>query len=126
MKKPMSERRRFIRLEVPVELSYRLPQGDRVYRSTSKNISPEGLGFQVSGGAPSEADVLDITLELPSAPNPVHIRGKVVWKKRLSLEDNTPYDIGVEFLDIDEDNKNTFLRYLCDLIYSWPKMEDAE
>ena len=42
-------------------------------------------------------------------------------KKKLSLEDNSPFDVGTELVDIEEDNKNTFLKFLCDLIYNLPE-----
>ena len=59
-----------------------------------------------------------IKLNFPNLPNPVHLYGKVIWSKRLSLEDGVPYDIGIEFTKVEEDNKNTFLKLLCDLIYA--------
>ena len=45
----------------------------------------------------------------------------MVWIKQLSLEDDAPYDIGIELTEIEEDNKNTFLKFLCDLIYNLSK-----
>ena len=65
--------------------------------------------------------MLEIKLDIPEVPNPVHAKGKIMWKKKLSLEDNAPFDIGAELLDIEEDNKNTFLKFLCDLIYNLPE-----
>ncbi|MFC1577056.1 PilZ domain-containing protein [Candidatus Omnitrophota bacterium] len=118
MKRSSAERRKYIRLEAPINVSYTLSQGDKVYRAVSKNISALGLRFQIPSSTIEESSILELALELPSAPNPVHVRGKVIWVKKLTLEDNAPFDVGVEFEKIDEDNKNTFLKYLCDLIYS--------
>ena len=64
---------------------------------------------------------IEVKLEIPGAHNPVHANGKIIWKKQISLEDNAPYEVGVEFIEIEEDNKNTFLKFLCDLIYNLPK-----
>ena len=121
MKKPPAERRKFIRLDAPIAIAYSLPQGDRVYRVVSKNISALGLRFQTTSSHLQESNMLDLTLELPNASNPVHARGKVIWIKKLTLEDSAPFDVGIAFEKIDEDNKNTFLKFLCDLIYNIPK-----
>jgi len=51
----------------------------------------------------------------------VHAKGKVIWIKQLSLEDDAARDVGIELIEIEEDNKNTFLKFLCDLIYNLPK-----
>ncbi len=126
MEKVFTERRKFIRLEVPIEMTYVLSQGDTIYKAVSNNISAEGLRFQSEEGSIKETDLLDIALNLPKAPNPVHMRAKVVWRKRSSLENEAPFYVGVEFVDIDEDNKNTFLKYLCDLIYSWPVKKEEK
>jgi hypothetical protein len=42
---------------------------------------------------------------IPEAPNPVHAKAKVIWKKKISLEDAAPFDCGLEFTEIEEDNK---------------------
>jgi len=56
-------------------------------------------------------------MEMPGTLSSIHARAKVVWKKKLSTENGTPFDIGCEFVRIEEDNKNTFLKYFCDLLY---------
>ncbi len=119
--KKVEERRRFIRLEVPVELKY-IVTGDPVRKEgTTKDLSCEGLRFTDKSKI-KEGDLLEINLDVPHAPNSVHINAKVVWLKKLSTEDDSPSDIGVEFTKIEEDNKNTFLKYLCDIIYGQTEM----
>lgn len=113
------ERRRFIRLTTPINISYVAPEQNKVLQAVSKDISALGVRFETKEKI-KEGATLELTLELPKASNPVHARGKLVWSKRISLEDSSPYDVGVEFIKIEEDNKNTFLKYLCDLIYNRP------
>ena len=113
-----SERRRFVRLEAPVVVSYIAPRSDTMLHASTKNISADGIRFQTTDRSLKEADVIPLHLQIPQAANPVHAKGVVVWKKRISLEDGAPYDVGIEFAEIEEDNKNTFLRFLCDLMYS--------
>jgi len=114
--KNMQERRKYIRLQVPVEMLY-FAEGNPTRREVAtKDLSCDGLRF-LSDEDFEKGSGIEINLIIPKASNPVHVQGKVAWAKRLSLEDSSPYEVGVEFTAIEEDNKNTFLKYLCDLIY---------
>lgn len=122
--KKIEERRKFIRLEVPVEFKY-IIEGNAVRKEvTTKDLSCDGLRF-ISEQGFNAGVPLELNLDIPSANNPVHINGKVVWAKKLSIEDNSSFEVGVEFVKIEEDNKNTFLKYLCDLIYSQTKIMES-
>lgn len=123
--KKIEERRKFIRLQIPVELKY-ITEGDPTRKElTTKDLSCEGLRF-VSKAEIKKGTNLELNLDIPNANNPVHINGKVAWTKRLSTEDGSPFEMGVEFVKIEEDNKNTFLKYLCDLIYNQTKMMERD
>jgi hypothetical protein len=111
------ERRRYVRLETPATVSYLSADGSRVSTAAAKNISADGLRFEITDKAIKESDMLELKLSLPGMANPVHAKANVIWKRRLSLEDGSPFDVGLEFVSIEEDNKNTFLKSLCDLIY---------
>lgn len=115
------ERRRYIRLKAPIRVTYTIPDTVNVYNSLTKDISAEGLRLESKTKDINEGSILELKLDIYGANNPVHAKGKVVWKKQLSLEDDAAYDIGIEFTEIEEDNKNTFLKFLCDLIYNLPK-----
>lgn len=115
------ERRRYIRLRAPINISYTVPDENRIYNTATKDISADGLRFETLDKTLLEANILELKLNIPGAPNPVHVRGKVIWKKKVSLEDRAPFHLGLEFIEIEEDNKNTFLKFLCDLIYNLPK-----
>lgn len=112
------ERRRYVRLKAPVEIVYFSGDGGKVSRAAAENISADGLRFQTKDKGINEGDSLELTLSMAGAVNPVHAKAKVVWKKKVSLEDKSPFDVGLEFISIEEDNKNTFLKNLCDLMYT--------
>ena len=116
MARKIEEKRRFLRLTAPLELTYVLPDEGRVHKAVSKDLSALGIRF-VSQQQLEPGINMEIKLNVPNLKNPIHVTGKVVWHKKQSMEDNAPYDVGVEFVKIEEDNKNTFLKYLCDLIY---------
>ena len=117
MRKP-EERRKFTRYTIPLKISYVLEDDKMVRNGTTTNISSLGIRFE-SEKKLKEGVVIELKLEIPKAPNPVHAQGKLVWVKKLTLEDASPYDIGMEFLKIEEDNKNTFLKFMCDLAYKY-------
>jgi c-di-GMP-binding flagellar brake protein YcgR len=123
MKRPVEERRRFIRLEVPIELKYVVEEDPSQMRKrvTTKDLSCDGLRL-LSEVKIDDGAILDLNLTIPGANNPVHIKGKAIWTKRAATEDSAPFEVGVEFVQIEEDNKNTFLKYLCDLIYNETKI----
>jgi len=111
------ERRRYVRLKTPVELSYFSGNGQKVSKAITTNISADGLRFQTEDRDIREGDSLELKLSMTGAANPIHAKAKVVWEKKVSLEDRSPLDVGLEFTDIEEDNKNTFLKNFCDLMY---------
>ncbi|MFA6320672.1 MAG: PilZ domain-containing protein [Candidatus Omnitrophota bacterium] len=112
------ERRSFIRLRQPISITYTVAGQDKIHNVVAKDISADGVRFQTTDKEISEGNVLETKLDIPEVANPVHASGKIMWKKKLSLEDNAPFDVGIEFLEIEEDNKNTFLKFLCDLVYN--------
>jgi c-di-GMP-binding flagellar brake protein YcgR len=120
------ERRRYIRLKVPVEIKYAVSGDSRIRSAVSKNISADGLRLETADKDIKKSDILELKLSIPGASNPVHAKASVVWKKRLSLVDGAPFDLGLEFNEIEEDNKNTFLKFFCDLIYELPKIQGGE
>ena len=126
MRDRLVERRKYIRLKTPVSVTYTAPNTGVVHSSVTKDMSADGLRLETKARDIEKGSVLELKLGLYGANNPVHAKGKVVWIKQLSLEDNAPCDIGIELIEIEEDNKNTFLKFLCDLIYNLPKeSEDA-
>ena len=120
-RKELIERRRYIRLAYPLKIAYTTPKNDRIRSVAIKNISADGLGFEVRDEGIAENSIVELKLDITDAINPVHAKARVVWKKRTSLEDGSPSNVGLEFTEIEEDNKNTFLKFLCDLIYELPK-----
>jgi len=114
MKLKLPERRRFIRIEVPLKV--KIKTDGRVDEVVTKNISPIGMRFEVSKEL-KKADKLDLALSIPPSDAPVRLKARVVWQNKTSLEDNAPYDVGVEIIEIEDKNKNMFLKFLCDLLY---------
>ncbi len=117
MRKP-EERRKFTRYTMPLDIAYIMDGENIVYRGKTTNISSLGIRFESESNL-KEGATIELKIAVPDAPNPVHAQGKLVWVRKATLEDNSPFDVGMEFLKIEEDNKNTFLKFLCDLAYKY-------
>ncbi|MBD3425944.1 MAG: hypothetical protein GF409_01780 [Candidatus Omnitrophica bacterium] len=115
MKLKLPERRRFIRVEIPLKVI--VNTDGRKEEVVTKNVSPVGLRFTVDKQFEKDED-LKMSLYLPTSEEPIGLVGKVIWQTKTSLEDNAPYDVGIEITQIKDENKNVFLKYLCDLLYS--------
>ncbi len=115
MKLKLPERRRFIRVETPLRVT--VISGGEVNEVVTKNVSPVGLRFEI-GRELKETENIKMDLYLPIHHDPIHLEAKIIWQNKVSLEDNAPYDIGAEIVEIDDETKNIFLKYLCDLLYS--------
>lgn len=121
-KEEFVDRRGSIRLKIPVGFTYQMAENARIHKITAKDISAEGIRFEAHDKYLKESDVVEMKLGIPVMyENPVRVKGKVIWKKRLSLEDKSPFDIGIEFSEIAEDDKNAFLKFLCDFTYKLPE-----
>ena len=114
--KQSQERRQYLRVETPLNVRV-ITKANVVRQTTTKDISPIGFRFGDSDDAVNINEEVELTLVIPNVLSPVHAKAKVVWKKKISTENGAPFDIGCEFTKIEEDNKNTFLKYFCDLLY---------
>lgn len=115
----MREKRRFIRFNIALKVNYILQKDPKTEKTgTTKDVSAGGI--QLLTGEQLEAgNKVDLKIFLPEALNPVHLRGVVMWSKELGQGKGSTHShsAGVEFSRIEEDNKNTFLKFLCDLMY---------
>ena len=112
----IKERRRYIRTETPIPTKVSIKQGDMVeeIQAQSKNISATGIMVETEKQISSDTEV-ELSLTPAGTPNPIHISAKVVRSEQ--IKGQNLFNTGLEFTKIEEDNKNTFLKYLCDVIY---------
>ena len=116
MAKSGQERRQYLRIEAPLGLRV-ISKSNSVCQTQTKDISPLGMRFEVKKCDFDVDEGVELKIELPKGLSPVHAKAKVAWKRKRSTADSSPIDIGCEFTKIEEDNKNTFLKYFCDLLY---------
>ena len=113
----MREKRRFIRFEISLKVSYIVRQDPKVEKTGMvKDMSAGGMQL-LTGEKLEVGKKLNLKMHLPEAPNPAHLNGIVLWSKEIEPGKKLSYSAGIEFGNIEEDNKNTFLKFLCDLMY---------
>ena len=123
MKLKLAERRRYIRIEAPFKI--KVACGDFSENVVAKNISPTGMRFETSEKM-DEAKPVNLALSIPKTKESVSIKGKIAWQAKISLEDDAPFDNGIEIVEIADKDKNTFLKFLCDILYGSPEYMPRE
>ncbi|MBU1148030.1 MAG: PilZ domain-containing protein [Candidatus Omnitrophica bacterium] len=113
----MREKRRFIRFNIALKVLYVIRKEPREEKTgITKDVSAGGLEL-LTKEKMMPGSKMEITIYIPEALNPVHLNGTIVWSKETNGDEKSSYSTGVEFGKIEEDNKSTFLRFLCNLMY---------
>jgi uncharacterized protein (TIGR02266 family) len=71
-----------------------------------RNISLGGICIQ-SMAVEEVGTTVDLVLNFPELEATIGIKGEVVWANR-----EAPMDMGIRFVDLDDDRKDTLRRYL--------------
>ena len=110
------ERRVYIRTETSVTMTLHLKcdGSTEEIEARTMNVSASGMMAEIGKDLPLASEVR-IDLIPPGSANPVHCSGKIIWSTPLA--ESGRYQCGIIFTNIEEDNKNTFLKFLCDTIY---------
>ena len=113
----MKEKRRFIRFEMASKVDYIVGKEPKVEKmGITKNVSAEGIQLLTEEKLDTGKKI-SFKMFTPEALNPAHLNGRILWSKEISKGEKLSYCSGIEFGKVEEDNKNTFLKYLCDLMY---------
>lgn len=112
----VSEKRIYIRSNTSIPMIIHFKQGEttKEVESITRNISATGMMVELIEQLPIGIEV-KIDLNTPNSPNPVHCKGKIVWSAPTEVANK--YNSGIAFTGVEEDNKSTFLKFLCDTIY---------
>jgi c-di-GMP-binding flagellar brake protein YcgR len=101
------ERRKFKRFDAYMSVKFQVPGHDEQKGiSLSKDLSREGL--RINSNTPlKEGTTIDIEINIPDDPKPVHTSGKVMW----SHAESQGFEQGVRFLMMDPVDKFRVLDY---------------
>jgi c-di-GMP-binding flagellar brake protein YcgR len=113
----MEERRKFIRLDTSVKIRYKvLMPIDNQNNTNSRDLSTGGVKIEVKEPIKPNT-VLWLEIDLPSEADPLQAKGEVVWQEKISNAENSRYEMGIKFLEMDLNDRNKLNKYLFSLLH---------
>lgn len=115
------DKRKSERVDLAVIVYYRFPGGlEWLGPFTSANISGHGISF-ILGEKIAERTELELKIVLPDEPQrPIKVKGKVIWIA--PLQDR--YRLGMQFSQMNQDDRRRFVTYICDSILASYKKDE--
>ena len=107
----MEEKRKYIRIEAPIVVTYKIGGEHPITKKTiTKDFSEGGIRFPVyeelKTGTP-----LELYIETPFDTIPIFATGQIVWTKALSTKEGREiYDVGVKFTKMQTFEKKRMLQ----------------
>lgn len=99
--------REFPRFELDVYVDY--TGAEVVLYNRVQNISLGGACIQTDA-VEDVGTVIDLVLNFPELDASISVKGEVVWANR-----EAPMDMGIRFVELDQERKETLRRYLASL-----------
>ena len=109
-----TERRKFPRLSLGANVKYSVVKINSSQDDVSmKNISAAGICIVADEDLEIGA-ILSLRVYLPDNDAPIYTKGRVIWKSefKIGYGSKPSYDIGVEFLEIDDEDKDKIFQYV--------------
>ena len=110
----MEERRKFIRLGLRVNASYKVLETGESHEALTRNVGGGGISLFTEKKLDTDT-MLSITITISDRNRPIEFTARVVWSGALILSegDETPhlFETGVKFVDISPENHAMILQY---------------
>lgn len=113
-----SERRKFVRVEFPCEISLQDTSGKEVITAYTENISAGGIRVLLEKDIKA-CPIVQVTL-YKIAEKPIVCKGRVIWvfnREHPREENVTVFDTGIEFYQIQEEDVSRIKEFILGLIY---------
>ena len=105
-----------------------------MYQAVSRNISAEGLSF-VSQKNVKPGDYLRMELFLPSAKDPIHMKGEVKWSKNIPASyeqyglkgnvDKPVFQVGIHLISVNNQSVHDSLHFDKKYEVNWSIVLDS-
>jgi c-di-GMP-binding flagellar brake protein YcgR len=111
----MEERRKFVRLDTRLPVSYQITRAPASQMSLSSDIGGGGVCLFLSEPLKT-GTVLRIEVTLPDQPKPIAFTGEVVWCEQYEMIGKTQRDrsveAGVKFVQIQPHEQQAIMRHV--------------
>ena len=114
----MDERRRYVRLDTRLKITYAvIKKGkDASSESETKDISGGGIRIFLQEPLPLQT-LLKVNIHLPEDPQPIHCAGQVVWVEEFSVlqgekKEKDRFEAGISFTEINPKDRDRIIKYV--------------
>ncbi len=111
----MEERRRFVRLDTRLDVSYAVQPAGTVQRTSSKDIGGGGICL-FADHVLEPGTCLKVSMKLPELEQPVAFTAEVVWSEPYEVIGRTvrerAVELGVRFLDIAPQDQEAIMQHV--------------
>ncbi len=107
------ERRKYLRLEASVEVSYKVIGNPGEAKVLAKDISAGGLCILTRENLASNTP-LELAIKIPDLVDPIRALGKVIWQKKTEAAET--FDMGIEFMGISDFDRFNINRYIMERV----------
>lgn len=107
----MSEKRKFMRFDVSIEVEYMVPGNGAPVEgiSVTRNLSREGMQISVNSRLVAGTE-LEIKLRIPQDAAPVYAKGDLVWVEKAEVK--TESNAGIKFTQMSPFDRNRILDHV--------------
>ena len=111
----MEERRRFVRLDTYLDVTYNVLPGSPAHYSVMKDVGAGGFCL-VTENVLKAGTRLQIALKLPEREQPVACLGEVAWSEGYEISTKTgtrrAVETGVRFVEITPEDREALMRHV--------------
>ena len=108
----MSERRKFMRFDVSLDVAFKISNGsEKYFTGVTKNFSRNGLCFESDMFGPALKTPMELSVKLPGQDKFVSVSGNVAWEEQFKDK----CWIGIELEEMNKEAKSRILDYAYDL-----------
>ena len=111
----MEERRRFVRLDTRLDVSYTVLPGGSAQRTTSKGIGGGGICF-FAERALAPGTCLQMAMKLPGHEQPINFTAEVIWSEPYEVigksERHQAVEVGIRFLEIAPGDQEAIMQHV--------------
>ena len=113
------EKRRAQRLNIPIEVKYKLFRKKRVLEEIfTQNISGSGVGIK-STKPLAKGTRIRTLLQFPGDPIPVTAISEVVWSKKTGGKNKPCYETGIRHIRIIPKDREKFVFLFCEMMINF-------
>ena len=111
----MEERRRFVRLDTRLDMTYAILPSGQTQQTVVKNVSGNGVCLFLKQTVP-QGSRLQVAMKLPGREKPVNFTAEVIWCESYEMigatERQRAVEVGVRFVEISPADQEAVMQHV--------------